>query len=320
LNHTGRVGSKTRDNILSVARQLRYQPNLAAQVLKSKTHRVLGLVLNAPLSLQGAGNYQRYLSEFISFCSRCNIRYQIELEDFTNENERIPELLTNGMTGGVVYGGGINQATRQWLVEHPKAHFVGLDNGAAYAISTDFTPAMTQAVYCLAAHGHKRVGLITGPLNHPVHSHLRESFIAITADLQLDTDDGKWIKEIPMGDSLLKSTVGTMDRMEKFFNEKQLPTVIICSGIQIARACINTAERHGIRVPEQLSIISGGAEFEADMSCPPISLITCDYLHTIEFACRNIMDMLAGNKHSLESRTVDGVFINKSTIGRNIEA
>ena len=69
LNGTGRIGDELRSRIMEVARQMNYEPNLAARLLKQKHCNDIGLVISdPPRRIAGSGFFQPMIYHFIQLC------------------------------------------------------------------------------------------------------------------------------------------------------------------------------------------------------------------------------------------------------------
>ena len=104
-----------RERVRKVAQEMNYEPNFAAKLLKQKQNNDLGLIVSdIPERIFGSGYFMPMISCFIRQCEELGLRCQIEYYDLTKA-EKLPALLTNGLAGGVLHGGVISPALREWL-------------------------------------------------------------------------------------------------------------------------------------------------------------------------------------------------------------
>lgn len=162
LNGTGTVSAAMRERVRKVAQEMNYEPNFAAKLLKQKQNNDLGLIVSdIPERIFGSGYFMPMISCFIRQCEELGLRCQIEYYDLTKA-EKLPALLTNGLAGGVLHGGVISPALREWLKKNPEFPFVAFEEEAEYNIMSDYSLSFYKAVQYLVALGHRRFGLAGG--------------------------------------------------------------------------------------------------------------------------------------------------------------
>jgi LacI family transcriptional regulator len=127
-----------------------------------------------------------------------------------------------------------------------------------------------QGAYCATKHlielGHRRIGLISGPLAQPV-AHLR------IAGYQ----DALRAHGLPYNPELVvtgnfEHTGGEVGAVH-FLALDDPPTAIFACNDQMAFGTIRTLRRRGVRVPEDMSVIGFDDIAEASISYPPLTTV-----------------------------------------------
>ena len=127
-----------------------------------------------------------------------------------------------------------------------------------------------QGAYCATEHlielGHRRIGLISGPLIQPV-AHLR------IAGYQ----DALRAYGLPYNPALVVTGdfahTGGEAGAAHFLSLDDPPTAIFACNDQMAFGTVRTLRRHGVRVPEDISVIGFDDIAEASISYPPLTTI-----------------------------------------------
>ncbi len=295
LNGTGRIGDELRARILEVARQMNYEPNLAAKFLKQKHCSDIGLVISdVPQRIAGSGFFQPLVYNFIQLCDDQGIRCQIEYHDPEIKDGQVPSLLTGGFTGGVLYGGAIGTATRRWLKENPSFPIVTFeDRECEYTIHSRYDLGTYTMVQHLAALGHRRIALLAGLPRYELQQGMREGFARAVADFQLDTSC--WDREYAF---LLEKDSDTMregvEYCEKLFARSVRPTALVIADARLAKAALYTALKHGIDVPRDLSIFTSGSNYETEQIYPALSSICWNAHEAIYKAYHLLRNLMEG--------------------------
>ena len=100
----------------------------------------------------------------------------------------------------------------------------------------------------LIERGHKRIGFITGPAEHPSSLSRKEGFERAMAEHGLDIDPGLVVE----GDFTFRSG---MELTEELLSAKPAPTAIFASNDDMAAGVIAAAHRRELKVPGDLSVV-----------------------------------------------------------------
>jgi LacI family transcriptional regulator len=139
----------------------------------------------------------------------------------------------------------------------------------ASAVVSDHRSGVAAAVEDLIAHGHRRIGFISGP---PDIRASRERFGGFV--------DGHDRAGVPYDEALIRH-----GSYAKPFGEEQTaallarepaPTAIVAGGVQLAMGAIAALHRAGVRIGEELSLVSCDESELMAVFSPPISAVRRD--------------------------------------------
>jgi LacI family transcriptional regulator len=162
----------------------------------------------------------------------------------------------------------------------------------ASMVRNDHRAGMRAAVSHLLDLGHRRIALITGALElWPVRERIAGMAEAVTA------------RGVP---DETASLVGSLSAehgersTEQVLGMHPRPTAIVAGGNQVLAGCIRTFARHGIRVPEDMSLVTCDEVDLSELHDPPIAAVARDTLLLGRTAAEVLLERLAGG----EPRTV----------------
>lgn len=302
LHGRGRVGEACRQRILKIANEMGYEPRLAAQLLRAKRTGQIGLVMAATDSVQAfAGEMARLvLGHFVRFCAENRLGYQIEFHHH-EQNEppatgefRPPQQITARMVDAVVLMGDVGDALRQFLAGRTGFPWVSIEEPAPMCVVSASEQAMDEAVRLLAGLGHRRFAYAGGPQRYSQQRLGLEGFEATAKALNLQTH----VRRFPPGrldaDTEARTAAGTVEWAASLLDAPQRPTAFICHGESLARAVIYAAMQAGLRVPQDLSVVSYGSALEAARRYPRLATIENDYAAITAQAMAMLQARLAG--------------------------
>lgn len=188
----------------------------------------------------------------------------VVLLDLTDDDPR-PALLHGLGLAGVVLG------------EAPAGTglpVVEVDNGAAMRLGLDH----------LFALGHRRIGRVSGPREL---LHTRARGVAFQAALAAAGATGRTVE----GDYFAASGAAGTRRL---LDAADPPTAIVYDNDLMAVAGLAVADEHGLRVPEQLSLLAWDDSAECRLSRPPLSVVSRD-VHALGVTLAQVLlDLHAG--------------------------
>ncbi len=247
-------GVPTVDKVLAArvwkaVEQLKYYPNTQARALVSGKSKLLGLLISEITN--------PFFPELIQGFEDIAVRngYDILISSTSNDPARmevcIRRLLERKVEGVAVMTFGIEAPLLDRLADRAiPMVFVDmtLNSPLSSTLRVDYQTGIQQGVEHLSALGHADIGFVSGPLRQRSAALRKEAFRHALAGIGLE-EEGSWLVE---GDHTLE---GGMAAMEKLLTLKRRPTAVMCSNDMTAIGALRVLAKHGIRVPEDVSII-----------------------------------------------------------------
>lgn len=292
LNGRPGVSEATRTRILAIAEQMGWRPHSAARALRGSKANMVGLVsarpartlgvepffaqmvsgLQAGLSTHGVG-LQLMVVEDIAAEAAVYRRWRSEnrvdgvvLFDLRARDPRIEELERSALPA-LVFGG-------------PGKH------GSLPNVWIDDREAMLQIVEYVAALGHRRIAHIAG-LPELWHTQRRIRALKHAAG-QLDLADARsW----PTDFSDAEGAAAT----RRLLSNRPRPTAIVYDSDIMAVAGLGVALEMGLRVPEDLSVVSFDDSLLARLMHPALTALSRDTFAVGELLATTLLAVIEGD-------------------------
>lgn len=160
------------------------------------------------------------------------------------------------------------------LLQQEQIPFVCVDahiqkDGSLPLVEVDYYDAAYQATMYLHSHGHRDIGFI-GPVT-PADYYICtfSGYTAALKDAGLVCDPA-WLAELPY------SADAAEESIHAFMENPRLPTAVLCAGDAFAIDAIRFARENGLRIPEDISIMSLDDLLVSRYLDPPLSTMTFD--------------------------------------------
>ncbi len=241
LNDKRNVSAAMRRRVLKAAKQLGYRPHRAAQAMRTGRTRAVGLVLpdltNPFFSqlAQAVENRARKLGLLVCLIDSQNAPRE--------ESEGLTLLMQHGVDGIIWCPVGPRLPSPLRSFERPVVLIDRPRPGFAVVHSNNFMGGQLLAQYALA-QGHSRIGLLSGPRNVASAEQRRHGFLCAFPD----RIDLAW--EVRLGfDGLLPR-----EACDALLHRKGA-TLIVAGNDLIAISAVRFLSEHGVRVPDDVSIV-----------------------------------------------------------------
>jgi len=298
LNGTGRISNDVRKKISDIAQDMNYYPNVAAKLLKAKNSSDIGMVIcEFPNIIPGSGFFHGLLINFIQECDKENIKTHIEFMNPNDDSNHIPYFLYGGFAGGLIHAGVILDSLRKWI-DARNLPMVAIDEPYTYSVCSKTGEGVFNAVQYLAARGHRRIAFLGGPRKFGFHALAFEGFEAAVDELMLDANCHGLSQEFLLrGD--IEAVQAGVEYTRLLLNRKNRPTALICNDMRLVYAAIHAITEAGLKIPEDISVIGGGAAWEAERIYPAVTCIERD-LELMIGSSLTILRRLMDNKKIFE--------------------
>jgi DNA-binding LacI/PurR family transcriptional regulator len=272
-----RVSEKTRERVFKVCREMGYIPNDLRAVVRMypefgdcclliPAHTPGGLA--DPLISRIAGAAMAAVSEP---ASALTIAAYDETIDYPTEPEALPQPVRAGVCSKFLCLGAASHLLLQAL-HRRGVPAVSLGHDAALpgvlSIVPDYAQASRLAIEHLFALGHRQIGIVSGPFGATDSQllDLNRGVRLACDELRLPID----ARMIIYGD-LGEKTGHTA--IEEMLSQEPVPTAIFCMSDAAASGVLAAAHAHGVRIPEDLSVVGCGNESRAHFTQPGLTTV-----------------------------------------------
>lgn len=288
---TIRMTDETRQRILQIAADLHYYPNQLARSLALGTSGMVGIVvppLVNTISAVMVKEMDRGLREdgFLPFL--------IELHSPPAEDDPQPLLgyiqeLLSHQVAGVIYAlnNPMPDSVLSMLQKYnvPTVFFSSLPEGFGRAVFIDRRECARQTIEHLAALGHSEVQML---LSSSDVSHPEKDVNNFCAEGQK-----QGVRVRHQKDWILHPTPQTLQSTYQLVSDrihaKDIPTSLICYNDEVAISAIAALKDHGLRVPEDVSVVGKNDEDIASMVRPALTTRTHPYRDKTPEAMLNML-------------------------------
>lgn len=297
LNGKRGVSQDTINNVMAIARELNYRPNLTARSLKKGQSRTIGVitedltVFNTPDIVDGIDAYcesQDY--HYILGNLRFNKRFghHPDTEECTRLVHALVDTMLSKQVDGIVYIGCHSHAVvpQHSITEIPFVY--------AYCYSTapgipsvlyDDQKAAFEATQLLIRRGHRSIGMIAGQTDS-IH----------TANRILGHQEALFANSIPYNPRL--TLYGDWERDQGFALAKHLikagVTAIFAHNDLMALGVLDYCNKNGIEVGRDLALIGFDNREIGTVCRPTLSSVSLPLFEMGQTATHLLLDMLSG--------------------------
>jgi LacI family repressor for deo operon, udp, cdd, tsx, nupC, and nupG len=153
--------------------------------------------------------------------------------------------------------------------------------------------------------GHRRIGLITGPLVSPLS---RDRLRGATSRAKAEAAERDFV--VMHGDFSIESGAAAAERL---LGRREPPTALFCFNDEMAMGAIETAKRRGLRLPLELSIVGFDDIRFARCMDPPLTTIAQPMRAIGEGTVRLLLQILKDDVTAPDSVTLPHVLTIRSS-------
>lgn len=272
------VSKEARDKILKTAKELNYSPNILGKQLRTKTSREIGVIVPDISNYDFVMLFEEIQKQALTLgynAILCN-----SLSDIEIEKSNVDLLIQKQVAGVIMNSLDATGETSKRILQRG-IHVVLIDQYLGVEcskISVNYKKLANQAIEFLSKNGHRRIGLMTPPVDRTSRKIMCRSFLDEIERLnvpeaeryifeschQVQLLESEQSIRFPDGDLLIK-------RMIDMGNE--CPTALLCMNDLTAIAIMHELQIHGIRIPEQMSIIGIDNSPFSRIIFPPLTSI-----------------------------------------------
>ena len=295
LNDRPGVSDATRKKVQEIIRQTDFIPNVHTRRLNLGKSFTIHVVLKQ----YTYGLFNQFALETLSgiFKEGKSLGYSIifTLVDENMDCEQIIESVRSKDCDGVI----LNQIADPGLIsqlEKENIPFVCVDahlpaDSDLPMVEVDYYDAAYQAARYLHQHGHTQIGFIgpETPLVYCAKTYSGYETYMRDAGLVINND---WVSKIRFSEESAEAAIHDL------LEHDTLPTAILCIGDAFAIDMIRGAKDRGMRIPEDISVMSLDDLLVSRYLDPPLSTMTFDKELLGAKAMRMLYQIIQGAEHA----------------------
>jgi LacI family repressor for deo operon, udp, cdd, tsx, nupC, and nupG len=307
------VAPGTRKKVMQAVERLGYTPNSAAANLRTlRTRKLLVTVpdISNPF-------FAQILQGIEDAAQRRG--YAVLLGDTQHDDqreERYASMLKSKEADGLIFLGHRLPKEAAALVKGLAPRCAPVVNGCEFSprlgvpsVHIDNARASAEAINHLYRLGHRRVGVITGPLASPLS---RDRLRGVKSEAKSKGREGDLI--VGQGDFTIASGAAMADQL---LTRKDAPTAVFCFNDGMAVGVIQTAKRYGRKVPDDLSVVGFDDIQFARYIDPPLTTVAQPMREIGEGTVRLLLEILDGNEIAPVSITLPHTLMVRASTARS---
>jgi len=249
---SARVSAETRERVLAAAQRLGFRPNANARALANQRTNAIGFVAN----FLGEEPNLYFLEVFSGVIQGATAAGQttavFTLNDWDEAPARIPALCDGRVDGLILLGPRLQDDGSAWLPQHTPMVSVQADRSVSTAVNveSDDEAGAYEMVRRLLAMGHRRILHVAGPGFAGANLRL-EGYLRAHAEAGVKPAAGHVVRA-PL------TIDGGREAMQEWLlrhRGRPLPEAVFGGNDAIAFGCIEALRSHGLRVPEDVSVV-----------------------------------------------------------------
>lgn len=289
------VSPELRSKILRIAKEANYVPNMLGKQLKTKTSMTIGVIIPTITN-----SFYSSVILGVEEIARKN-NYQVLLcnsfQDPVLEDKYIQAMFEKQVRGLVISSISSDKKQLKHFIDMG-LNVVALDQKVEMEevcqVDFDYRKGGVMATRHLISKGHKKIAYVTAPLDRPSRVSIYEGYASAMKEAGLQT-------------SVVEAGNETYSGTYEFENGKALtrklldgggerPTAVFACNDMTAFGVVNELNSHGVKVPDDMSVMGfDGIDF-GQMITPPLSTVLQPTYEMGRLACNMLLDMLIDGK------------------------
>lgn len=297
VNGNPNVKPSTRKKVLEVIERLEYRPNAVARGLASKKTTTVGVII-PDISNNVYAEAARGIEDIATM-----YRYNIILANSDQNEEKelslLDTMLGKQVDGIVMMSDAVTPKLIQAMENSPVPIVLAgsvADSEKLPSVNIDYFQATYEAVKMLIDNGHKRIAFVSGPLNYTINAKYKlEAYKKALCDAGLEVDKSLIVAEDDTYD-------GGMEAWKELNAIEHPPTAYFAGSDELAIGIIHAAQDQGMKVPEDIEVISFENTKLARMVRPQLTSVVLPLYDIGAVSMRLLTKFL--NKEKVENQNV----------------
>jgi len=272
LNNRTGVSDQTRQKILDIIERLQYTPNPnSRRLLFNKTNNIAVLFRKntSPLEHFFYSDLNRVILHECESLGYNLIFTSVAIED---NNVLLPNVIKSYDVDGIIFYGDVDPLILSSIRRYD-IPFVVVDNHLPahdiICVSADYMEAAYTATNYLISLGHKEIGYIGTSSQAHFNAQTFSGFKKAVEENEIVLPIN-WI-QIDANDES-----SAYDCMKNILNYNKLPTAVFCSADIYAIGAMRCIKDHGLRIPDDISVIGIDDIILSQYTDPPLTTVKID--------------------------------------------
>ena len=283
LNDQGRVSERTREQVLTVANENGYRPNLLARSLNKGRTMSIGVIADS------VNNY--VFAESLDAINRetqkrgYSLNIALQQREPKSEIKCIQEMADRKVEGLLITP--VNHGPKyENFLKTVGMPVVCLGNWVSDAISTvmvDERHATQEAMHLIAEHGYKRVVFVCPPLEDAAHLNIYSHQQRLAG---VESERGLFREVLSIGHS---DYLKALEQMLPAASER---TALLCSGDIYALSVLRWAKERGLEIPHDFGLMGFDDINVLNYIDPPLSTVSTNVEGVAKVAVAHLMAII----------------------------
>ncbi|MCA0148990.1 LacI family DNA-binding transcriptional regulator [Rossellomorea vietnamensis] len=310
-----RISEKTKQKVREAMEQLGYHPNFIARSLANQSTQVIGLVLPGSAS---AFSQNPFFPTVLRGLSEGAQEKQYALQMSTGQSEEeiyegVVQMVQGGRVDGIIL---LYSKVEDKVMNYLKNRdfpFVVVGKPYKYCeeithVDNDNYRATKEVTDYLLGLKHECIGFIGGDLNLVVTVERLLGYEKSLRDAGIEMKDEYIIHE-----EFLRE--GGREAIKELMQLEAPPTALVVADDLMALGVLNTLDEMGIRVPEDISIVSFNNVLLAEMSRPPLTSVDINIYNLGNEAAKSLIQKIENPKEPIKRIIVPHHLVTRCTCG-----
>lgn len=299
INNQPNVDPATRAKVLSAAKTLNYQPNVAARGLAAGRTGILGLVIPMGVSALFTDPYFPLLIQGISSaCHKYDHSVMLWLAEPEYERRTIRQILSGGLIDGVIVASALTDDTlfEALRKDGKPSVLIGRHPGdpTVSYVDVDNINSAREIVAHLLRLGYRRVATITGPANMIAGADRWNGYLEALRERGIPQDPSLIVE----GDFTEAGGYAAVQRLLPF-----KPEAVFIASDAMAAGALRALREAGLSVPGDIAVAGFDDMPFAARTDPPLTTVRQPIQRAGSVAVETLIDLVA-HPNSLPRRII----------------
>lgn len=315
IANSSRISEKTKKKVRDAMKQLGYHPNMIARSLASQTTQTIGLVAASSNDLVFQNPFFPTVLRGISEGAH-EKQYSLHMTTGKTEREIYEDVVKmvqgRRVDGLILLYSKVEDPVLGYLMER-NFPFVVIGKPFKHVeeithVDNDNFRAAKDVTKHLVDLGHERIAFVGGNLNFVVTVDRVLGYEKALRDVGIEMRN-----EYVVHEEFVRE--GGQEAMKELLSLDEPPTALVVADDLMALGVLNTLNEIGMRVPEDISVVSFNNVMLAEMSRPPLTSVDINIFDLGFESARNLIQMIENPKEPVKRIIIPHNLVKRDSCG-----